>query len=209
MKELEQQLHSSQGKFYPYECDMSIEADILSSFKYVTENIGPIHVLINNAGCISGSTLAEGDTTEWQKLLNVNVLGLCIATREAVKDMKKNNIDGHIIHMNSIAGHTLTDVGGISIYPATKHAVTAMTETLRQEFNKMKLKIKITSISPGIVATDIFANGNLNDIQKLVDNNDVPRLSPEDVADGVCYTLSTPPGVNVLELTIKPVNELL
>nr|XP_023021487.1 farnesol dehydrogenase-like [Leptinotarsa decemlineata]XP_023021488.1 farnesol dehydrogenase-like [Leptinotarsa decemlineata] len=209
MKDLEQQLHTSKGKFHPYQCDMSVESDILSSFKYVTENIGPVHVLINNAGCSFKSTLAEGDTEKWKTTIDVNVLGLCIATREAVKDMKKNHIDGHIIHINSILGHRLPVLEGLNIYPATKHAVTALTETLRQEINKMKLKIRITSISPGIVTTDFFTSGNHQSIKKQVEDNDMPFLSPEDIADGVHYTLSTPAGVNVLELTIKPVNELL
>lgn len=88
--------------------------------------------------------LTEGKTEDWRKEFDVNVLGLCIATREAVKIMRANNIDGHIIHINSILGHRVAVEPKLNVYPATKHAVTALTETLRQELNSLKSKIKVT-----------------------------------------------------------------
>lgn len=90
------------------------------------------------------TTLIDGDSQAWKTIFDVNVLGLCIATREAVKSMKENNIDGHIIHINSIAGHKIPLFPGLNVYPASKHAITALTETLRIEFNTLGLKIKIT-----------------------------------------------------------------
>jgi NADP+-dependent farnesol dehydrogenase len=58
--------------------------------------------------------------------------------------MKAEKIDGHIVHINSICGHVVLNVRGLNVYPATKCAVTALTETLRQEFNHEGLKIKVT-----------------------------------------------------------------
>ena len=86
----------------------------------------------------------EGKTEDWKAIFDVNVLGLCIATREAVKIMKENNINGHIVHINSIAGHKLINIPGLNVYPGSKYAVTALTETLRQELNHLGLKIKVT-----------------------------------------------------------------
>ena len=80
----------------------------------------------------------------WQAVLDTNILGLCVATREAIRVMKANKIDGHIIHINSISGHNVPDFPGLNIYPASKHAVTAVTESLRQELSQANLKIKIT-----------------------------------------------------------------
>lgn len=78
-------------------------------------------------------------------MLDTNVLGLCIATREALKIMNKNGIsDGHVIHINSVAGHWVPFFTGISIYSASKHAVTALTETLRQELISKGSKIRVT-----------------------------------------------------------------
>lgn len=123
---------------------MAKEGDILSAFKWVKENVGPVHILVNNAGVIQPTNLYDGDTDMWRKILDINILGLCIATREAVKVMRENKIDGHIVHINSTVGHKVIDMAGMNVYPASKHAVTALTETLRLEFNRMGLKIKIS-----------------------------------------------------------------
>lgn len=73
-------------------------------------------------------------------------MALCVCTREAVKIMRRYNIAGHIIHMNSIAGHTVPNMADLSlnVYPASKFAVTALTESLRQELRYNKSGIKVT-----------------------------------------------------------------
>jgi NADP+-dependent farnesol dehydrogenase len=144
VEELSKKLQGKKGKLFAVKVDMTKEDDILKGFKWVSEKLGPVHILVNNAGLTQQTNLTEGDTEKWKRIFDTNVLGLCIATREAVKIMKANKIDGHIIHINSVAGHTVPNFPGMNVYPASKHAVTALTETLRQEFNHLGLKIKIT-----------------------------------------------------------------
>lgn len=72
------------------------------------------------------------------------MLGLCVATREVVKIMRENNIDGQVVNINSVAGHQVPPIPGLNVYAASKFAVTALTETLRQELNSIKSKIKVT-----------------------------------------------------------------
>lgn len=116
--------------------------------EWTRTNVGPIHILVNNAGWARTGSLIEGDeeaTDVWRKVFDLNVLGLCIATREAVKAMKEGGIDGHVIHVNSVAGHYVPAVlKSVNVYPASKHAVTALTETLRQELAAAGSKIKVT-----------------------------------------------------------------
>jgi NADP+-dependent farnesol dehydrogenase len=88
--------------------------------------------------------LTEGDTQKWKKEFDVNVLALCIATREAIGVMRTNDIQGHVIHINSTAGHAAPKAPKLNVYSATKYAVTALTETLRQELNTLQSKIKVT-----------------------------------------------------------------
>lgn len=71
-------------------------------------NLGPANILINNAGCALISNLTEGDTERWKRVLDLNVL--CIATREAVE-----NVNGHIIHINSVAGHKVPSVPNFNV----------------------------------------------------------------------------------------------
>lgn len=88
-------------------------------------------------------------------MLDVNVLALCICTQEAIKSMDKYNIDGHVVHINSILGHevlTLPKTLPFSVYPATKFAVTALTETLRKELVQRESKIKVSVMANALLA---------------------------------------------------------
>ncbi|KAF2902137.1 hypothetical protein ILUMI_04045 [Ignelater luminosus] len=215
LEELSTKLENKNGKFYAFRTDITKEEDIVNAFEWIKKNLGPVHILVNSAGILRYDTLVDGNTNFWKEVLETNVLGLCIATREAVKDMKANNVNGHIVHINSISGHKVTNVPTINVYAASKHAVTALTETLRQELDSIGSKIKISSISPGCVDTGIFeatAKGSgLPGIpaERAAMLNKIPKLQARDVADGVLYVLATPPHVQVHELTIKPLGELM
>lgn len=144
---LAKKLENKKGRFHPFQADVSKEEDILRAFKWTIDGLGPIHILVNNAGVATNTNLMQGDTQLWRKVLDVNVMGLSIATREAVKNMRENNVDGHIIHINSIFGHKIANFARLNMYGASKHAVTALTETLRNELNSVGSKIKITVCS--------------------------------------------------------------
>lgn len=144
IEEISARLKTKTGKLYALKTDMTKEQDIIEAFAWVTKNVGPVHILINNAGTCLNTNLIDGDTEKWKQVLDLNVMGLCIATREAVKNMRENEVAGHIVHMNSIAGHTALNLPNLNIYPASKFAVTALTETLRNELNSIGSKIKIT-----------------------------------------------------------------
>ena len=145
LEELAKKLTGKKGKLFPIKTDITKEEDILSAFKFITVNLGPIYILVNNAGAAIPGPISEATTESLNKIIQLNVIGLCIATREAVRDMRANNVDGHIIHINSIAGQQVLSHGA-SIYFASKFAVRALAETLRLELNSLKLKIKITVI---------------------------------------------------------------
>lgn len=143
VKELAKKLQDKPGKLYAVQCDMTKEDDILRAFSWAKENLGPIYVLVNNAGIGNVSSLHNGKTEDWKKILDTNVLGLSIATREAIKDMRGNGVAGHIIHINSINGHYICDMPN-HMYYASKYGVTALTEALRRELVKLGSKIRVT-----------------------------------------------------------------
>jgi len=208
IEELAKTLEGKNGKLYPIRADVSKEEDILNTFKWVKDNLGPVHILINNAGLKRNTNLIKGETKLWEEIMDTNVLGLCIATREAVKDMRANNVDGHIVHINSMSGHRVPNLPQSSVYPASKHAVTALTETLRLELNSIGSKIKITSVSPGAVNTEfrdaagVLVNKDQEELFKRI-----PQLQAEDVADAVLYALATPPHVQIHEIMIRPLGQ--
>lgn len=146
-----------------------------------------------------------------KKIVDVNLMGAVYCTRAAFRSMKKRDY-GYIININSIAGHFLPfptdEVQSYNVYAASKFGLTATNEVLRQELtcSEFKDKIRVTSISPGEVKTEMVeASGYQGSVEEYFKS--VPILLPEDIADGVVYVLSTPFRVNITEIIIRPTGE--
>lgn len=214
MDELMETLKGCKGVFHPIEVDITKEEDIINAFQYIIENLGPIHVLINNAGIARVSPLSIGKTEDWKLIMDTNVMGLAIATREALQNMYLNKVDGHIIHVSSINGHKLIQNPN-AFSGASKSAVTSLAESLRIELNRRNSKIKISCITPGYIESelmDIVRETNQNPaVQKYLDSfqTNMPALLPEDMADSILYMLAAPPNVHVYDIIIRPVGEVL
>nr|CAD7196673.1 unnamed protein product [Timema douglasi] len=206
VEELAAGLKSAPGKLYAVKADISKEEDIIAAFDWIKKNLGGVDILVNNAGLVTTEVLSNIGDASW-RVLDVNVKGLCISTREALKSMKERGVnDGHIIHINSVLGHSLPSTMPVSIYHASKYAVTVLTEGLRRELVQLGSKTKITSVSPGLVETEIADALGPEIKERTYANN--PFLQAKDIADAVIYTLGTPPHVQVHEITIKPVGEV-
>lgn len=140
---------SATGKLYAIKCDLTQESDIKSAFSWIEGNLGGTDILVNNAGIIKTMNLLDAEnTTNLRETIDTNILAVAICSREAFQSMKKRGINGHIIHINSGAGHKIPYFVGLypsfNIYPSTKFAVTAMTEVMRQELQSFGTKIKVT-----------------------------------------------------------------
>nr|CAD7394920.1 unnamed protein product [Timema cristinae] len=193
VEELSAELKGAPGKLHALKGDLTKEEDILAAFDWIKKNLGRIDVLVNNAGVLHLSMLTGGETSQWKQIFDLNVIGLSISTREAFKLMKEKGVDdGHIIHINSVAGHSLVNFPGIVPYSASKHAVTVLTEGLRRELVQLGSKIRVTSISPGGVDTDMVKSVTG---QSPIPEGEFPLLQAEDIANAVTYVLGTPPHV--------------
>ncbi|XP_034665918.1 farnesol dehydrogenase-like [Drosophila subobscura] len=194
-----------QSRFHGRKCDVSVEQQVIEAFAWVDQTLGGADVLINNAGIAGKLQITDPDNAaDLRAVLDTNVLGVSWCTREAFLSQQRRKVnDGHVVIINSIAGHKVPVVPGFNfkMYTASKHAVTALTEVLRQEFQQKKTATKITSISPGAVDTEIIDDK----IKEAMP--DFPMLRAENVADAVTYCIQTPPNVQIHELTIKPIGE--
>ncbi|KAL3282665.1 hypothetical protein HHI36_005840 [Cryptolaemus montrouzieri] len=201
MEEMSKKLIGKNGVLHGLKVDVSIPEEIIEAFGVIEKRFGPVHILVNNAGLFKCTSLVDGDYKQWKEIFDVNVMGLCVATKEAIQSMKKNNVDGHIVHINSVTGHVIP-FQLLNVYPASKFAVTALTETLRVELVQSESKIKVTSISPGFVITELSEKAGVS----AETAEKYPHIFPEDVVDSVVYALSTPPHVQVHELIVRAVN---
>ncbi|XP_028140118.2 farnesol dehydrogenase-like [Diabrotica virgifera virgifera] len=195
------------GKLYIFQTDVSKEDAILMAFAWIRHNVGPIHVLINNAAVANLGLISESDTKNWTEIFQVNVIGLCIATREALKSMKENNIDGHIININSFLGHTIPTFQNANMYPASKHANRVIAEMLRNELAHLEKRIKVTTLSPGLTNTPMADNVREKIQEFSQGDNDVALLEPKNIAETVVFVISTPPTVQITELIVRPLGE--
>ncbi|XP_050076067.1 farnesol dehydrogenase-like [Anopheles maculipalpis] len=188
------------SRLHAIKCDISVESEIEKTFQRILSTYGGVDVLVNNAGIArSNNLLAIGTTADLRAVLDTNVTGLVLCSQWAYKSMVERKVAGHIVHINSVAGHIVPHIPKLNIYPGTKHAVTALTEVMRQELRDAGTKIKVTSISPGGVQTEILNSAELPE--------GMPLLESEDISAAVLYVIGTPPHVQVHELIIKPIGE--
>ncbi|CRL06496.1 CLUMA_CG019608, isoform A [Clunio marinus] len=205
VKEIIEKMGATKGKAYAYKCDVSDPKSVELAFKWIEGTFNVVHILINNAGIGRAGNILDATEDAFRKLnevLDTNVRGLIQCTREAYRLMKKSNDYGLIININSVAGHYIPYIPKMSIYPASKFAVRALTESLRQELamsdNK---KVRVTNLSPGGVRSDIRVTSGYKDTP---DQPSDLLLEAEDISHSVIFLLSTPYSVNITELTIRP-----
>lgn len=136
------------NRYHPKECDVTNEEAVKSTFAWIEDRFGGADILVNNAGVMTiGVDLSAPDNTEAiRRILETNVMGVVYCVREAFNSMKKRNIDGHIVVINSEQGHIVPIMsnGSMNMYAPSKWAVTAMVETYRQEFANAGTKVKVT-----------------------------------------------------------------
>ncbi|CAH1405124.1 unnamed protein product [Nezara viridula] len=199
LKKLEEEMTEKKLYVRGHVCDVSKDDQVQSAFNWIEENVGPVSVLVNNAGVYRVIPVPEMDISTMKTIVDTNLTGLLETTIHGLRSMKKNNIDdGHIFNINSILGHRVRGNKGDSVYSATKHAVTVLNETLKAELGEKKSKIRVTSISPGTVRTTMAKD-------VIARRPGVGFLEPEDVVDSVMFALSSPANVNISEITIDPV----
>jgi len=158
-----------------------------------------IDILINNAGNAHGlDFIHEGDTNDWDMMIDTNVKGLLYVSREVLQTMVKNN-SGHIINIGSIAGKEVYPKG--NIYCASKFAVDAISQGMRIDLNKHN--IKVSQINPGLVETN-FSMVRFKDDQERSKAvyKDVNPLVSEDIANVIDYVISSPENVNISDITV-------
>jgi NADP-dependent 3-hydroxy acid dehydrogenase YdfG len=192
----------------PIVCDIADPSSIETMFANIRKTLGGVDILVNNAGLGHNAPLMSGATEDWQDMLNVNVLGLAVCTREAVSDIRRRGDNGHVVHISSMSGHRVPESAGTAMYAASKHAVKAMTEGLRLELRQAGSPIRVSSISPGFTRTEFAGKYFQNEDMAEETYSRYKVLEARDIADAVDYVLSCPPHMQVHDILIRPTDQL-
>lgn len=183
---------------------VSDNESVAQGFSKIIKEFQTVDILINVAGVMPLTYLKNLHLEEWLYTVEVNVKGILRTLHSVLPAMKKQK-SGHIFNIASVDGKELYKGG--AIYGASKVAIIALSKAMHMELSP-EFNIKVTSIEPGTVETDL--RKDITDKELLEDKDyggDESKLQPEDIARAVLYAVSEPDHVNVNELLIKPIGK--
>lgn len=199
------QLQNELGKnFYPFTVDVSRSEDVANFFCHLPESLGAIDVLVNNAGLALGLNRAQdAELTDWETMVQTNVMGLLFCTKKALEIMKVRN-QGHIINVGSVAAEF--PYPGGNVYGATKAFVHQLSQNLKADL--LGTNIRVTNIEPGMCETEfslVRYSGDKEKADKVYQN--MTPLSAHDVAETIYWAMTRPAHVNVNLISLMPVDQ--
>ncbi|THH34918.1 SDR family oxidoreductase [Neolewinella litorea] len=205
LNELKKEIEKAGGEALVVETDVTKPKDVKQLVEQTKAAFGPCDILVNNAGIMPLSYMKNLHVDEWLKMVDVNVNGVLHCLAETLPDMVERK-QGHIVNISSVAGREV--MVGSAVYSATKFAVRALSDGLRQELAP-KHGIRVTCIEPGAVETEltetITDDELMNDIQDFF--KDLKFLASEDIANAIHYAISQPDSVHINELQVRPTSQ--
>jgi 3-hydroxy acid dehydrogenase / malonic semialdehyde reductase len=205
LDELEKELLAGRKiKVHSLNFDVRKKDEVESAIGNLEGNWKEIDILVNNAGLAVGlSHIQEGDTDDWDRMLDTNVKGLLYVTRVVAPLMVGRN-KGHIFNIGSIAGKETYENG--NVYCASKFAVDALSKSMR--IDMLKNNIKVTLIAPGMAETEFSLVRFKGDEQKAKNvYKGIEALSAGDIADVIYYCATLPEHVCINEIVITPTQQ--
>ena len=200
LKELEEQL-SGLTQLICLNFDIRDRNQVESNINELPDEWKKIDVLINNAGLAAGMAhLDKGEVDDWERMIDTNIKGLLYITR-VVSPLMIENKSGHIVNIASLAGKEAYENG--NVYVATKHAVDALSRSMRIDF--LKHNIRVTNIAPGLVDTE-FSTVRFHGDKQRADKvySGLKPLYAEDIAEVILFAISRLEHVNIDDILIKP-----
>jgi len=204
IRSLARELTGSGGKAIALTTDVTRCEEVKKLVDAAVQAYGRIDVMINNAGLMPQAPLERLKIDEWDRMVDVNIKGVLYGIAAALPHMKRQKA-GHIINVSSVAGHKVGP--GFTVYAATKHAVRALSEGLRQEVKPYN--IRTTVISPGAVATELPNSISEPDIAEKVRRAYEIAIPAESFARAAAFAISQPDDVDVNEILFRPTRQEL
>ena len=189
------------------ESDITDEAQATGVVERTVAELGRLDTLVNNAGVMLLGPAVDAPLSEWQRMVDLNVLGLLYCSHAALPHLLRAAGDGprqvaDMVNISSVAGRVARNGNGV--YSLTKHGVGAFSESLRQELAKRYVRVSL--VEPGATATEL-ASHNRPEVLDGIRNQFGQLMEAGDIADAVTYVVTRPRHVAVNEMLIRPTDQ--
>jgi len=199
LEKLVQTITAKGGEARFHAVDVTNREDTQSFVDFARAEFGRINVLVNNAGVMPLSLMGDLRVEDWDRMIDVNIRGVLHGIAAVLPDMQKNG--GQIVNVASVGAHMVMPTG--AVYCGTKYAVWAISEGLRQE----NPNVRITTISPGVVATELGHDIPDANTQGLLVELRKNSLTPDAIARAIAYAVEQPDEVEVNEVIVRPIGQ--
>ena len=197
------------GRVLVHETDVTDESQVRAMVEGTVAELGRLDTLVNNAGVMLLGPIVDAPLEEWQRMVQLNVLGLLYCTHAALPHLlqaaeQEPRQVADVINVSSTAGRIARSNSGV--YNATKFGVNAFSESLRQEVTTRH--VRVTLVEPGATSTEL-ASHNRPEVQEgmAATFGGIERLTAEDIANAVVYAVTSPRHVAVNEMLIRPTEQ--
>jgi len=198
LQQLVEQIQAAGGKAIARRLDVTDAADVQAFVDAAMTEYGRVDVLLNNAGVMPLSMIEALKLDEWNQMIDVNIRGVLHGIAAALPIMQKQR-SGQIINVASIGAYRVSPTA--AVYCATKYAVRAISDGLRQEVGG---DIRVTLVSPGVVESELAETISDEGAREAMREFRKVAISPEAIARAVAYAIEQPADVDVSELVIRP-----
>ena len=189
------------------EADMTVEQQATAAVERTVAELGRLETLVNNAGVMLLGPAVDAPLPEWQRMVELNVLGLLYCAHAATPHLLRAAENdprqvADMVNISSVAGRAARNGNGV--YSLTKHGIGAFSESLRQEVAKRYLRVSL--VEPGATATEL-ASHNRPEVLESIRGQFGQRMQAEDIADAIAYIVTRPRHVAVNEMLIRPTEQ--
>ena len=198
LQRLAEEINARQGTARVRRLDVTDRGDVAAFADAALAEFGRIDVIVNNAGVMPLSPMASLKVDEWDRMIDVNIKGVLYCIAAVLPAMSRQGA-GHIINIASIGALHVTPTA--AVYCATKFAVRAISDGLRQENDR----IRITCICPGVVESELADAISDEKAREEMKSFRAVALKPESIAHAILHAISQPDDVNTTEIVVRPV----
>jgi NADP-dependent 3-hydroxy acid dehydrogenase YdfG len=209
LEALATELNTTGRRVVVVEADVTDREQAEAAVAEVASELGRLDTVVNNAGVMLLGPVADAPVEEWEQMVRVNILGLLYCAKAALPHLiQAAQTDprqvADLVNISSVAGRQVRL--GSGVYNATKHAVGAFSESLRQEVTRRHVRVSL--VEPGAVATELAGHNRPEVLEGLRRRfSDMERLEAEDIADAIAYIVTRPRRVAVNEILVRPTEQ--